>query len=59
MRAVVIKEPHKVVVEDRPLPKCKAPTDIVVKVQMAGLCGSDLHIYRGHQPTKMDFVSTF
>jgi threonine dehydrogenase-like Zn-dependent dehydrogenase len=32
MKAVVFKGPHKVVIEDRPLPKIQDPTDIVVKV---------------------------
>ncbi len=39
MKAVVIKEPYKVVVEDRPIPECQNPTDAVVKVSASGLCG--------------------
>ncbi len=39
MRAVVIKEPYKVVVEDRPMPEPINPTDAVVKVSVSGLCG--------------------
>lgn len=56
MKAVVIKEPFKVVVEQRPIPKPIDPTDVVVKVELAALCGSDLHVYRGHQPTSYDFI---
>ncbi|CAO1636211.1 unnamed protein product [Parajaminaea phylloscopi] len=56
MKAVVIKAPHKVVVEERPIPRVQDPTDVVVKVELAALCGSDLHVYRGHQPTSYDFV---
>ncbi|PWN98192.1 GroES-like protein [Tilletiopsis washingtonensis] len=56
MRAVVIKEPFKVVVEERPIPKA-GKGEVVVKVKAAALCGSDLHIYRGHQPVPhYDFV---
>lgn len=32
MKAVVFKGPHKVVIEDRPIPKIKDQTDIIVKV---------------------------
>lgn len=39
MRAVVFKGPHKVALEDRPIPKVKDPTDIVVKVIYSALCG--------------------
>ncbi|UZJ51318.1 hypothetical protein CBS101457_000638 [Exobasidium rhododendri] len=50
MRAVIIKEPYKVSVEDRPIPRVKEPTDVVVRNRYSALCGSDLHIYHGHQP---------
>ncbi|KAL0058971.1 hypothetical protein AAF712_014308 [Marasmius tenuissimus] len=36
----------RVVEED--IPKIEHPDDAIVKVKLAGLCGSDLHIYRGH-----------
>ncbi|KAH8722514.1 chaperonin 10-like protein [Phaeosphaeriaceae sp. PMI808] len=56
MRAVVFKGPGKVVIENRPLPKVQDPTDIVVKVDKTALCGSELHVYRGHQPSETDFI---
>ncbi|KAJ3900175.1 chaperonin 10-like protein [Lentinula edodes] len=37
-------------VEKIPVPQIEDPDDAVVKVTLAGLCGSDLHIYRGQQP---------
>ncbi|EPQ27826.1 uncharacterized protein PFL1_04571 [Pseudozyma flocculosa PF-1] len=56
MKAVVIQGPEKVAVLDRPIPRAKAG-EVVVKVDLAALCGSDLHIYRGHQPVPhYDFV---
>lgn len=33
MKAVVFKGPGKVVIEDRPVPKIKDQTDIIVKVE--------------------------
>ncbi|KAF2680292.1 GroES-like protein [Lentithecium fluviatile CBS 122367] len=56
MKAVVFKGPHKVAIEDRPIPKIQDPTDVIVKVDKASLCGSELHVYRGHQPSGTDFI---
>ncbi|KAJ8495743.1 hypothetical protein ONZ51_g1520 [Trametes cubensis] len=36
-------------VEAAPIPQIIDPDDAIVKVKLAGLCGSDLHIYRGHE----------
>jgi threonine dehydrogenase-like Zn-dependent dehydrogenase len=51
MQAVVFKEPFKVAVEQRPIPTVQDPEDIVVKVTYTALCGSDLHTYRGIEPS--------
>ncbi|EEH45304.2 uncharacterized protein PADG_01454 [Paracoccidioides brasiliensis Pb18] len=56
MRAVVFKGPHKIVVEERPVPKIQGPTDIIVKVRYTALCGSELHVFRGHQPSGTGFI---
>ncbi|KAL1971087.1 hypothetical protein VTN77DRAFT_38 [Rasamsonia byssochlamydoides] len=56
MRAVVFHGPYKVAVEERPVPKIQDPTDIIVKVKYAALCGSELHVFRGHQPSKTGFI---
>ncbi|KAI9737469.1 MAG: hypothetical protein M1834_009624 [Cirrosporium novae-zelandiae] len=56
MKAVVFKEPRKIAVEDRPRPKIQDPTDIVVKVTYSALCGSELHVFRGHQPSAAGFI---
>ncbi|KAI6130046.1 chaperonin 10-like protein, partial [Pisolithus croceorrhizus] len=34
-------------VEEVPVPRVEHPDDAIVKVKLAGLCGSDLHLYRG------------
>ncbi|KAJ9625125.1 hypothetical protein H2203_005080 [Taxawa tesnikishii (nom. ined.)] len=56
MKAVVFKGPKKVVIEDRPIPKIKDAGDIIVKVDYTALCGSELHVFRGHQPSPTDFI---
>ncbi|KAI8685237.1 hypothetical protein NCS55_00194300 [Fusarium keratoplasticum] len=48
MRAVVWKGVGEMAVEDVPMPKVQVPTDAIVKVTHSGLCGSDLHYYRGY-----------
>lgn len=30
--------------------------DIIVKVQATALCGSELHVFRGHQPSDTGFI---
>ncbi|TRX94441.1 hypothetical protein FHL15_004596 [Xylaria flabelliformis] len=50
MNAVVFDGPYKVSLQQRPVPKIRDDDDIVVKVLAAGLCGSELHMFRGHEP---------
>jgi glutathione-independent formaldehyde dehydrogenase len=50
MRAIVYKKPNKVSVENVPDPRVEAPTDAVVRITSAGICGSDLHMYEGRTP---------
>ncbi|KAF4627568.1 hypothetical protein G7Y89_g10589 [Cudoniella acicularis] len=56
MKAVVFKGTLDVKIEDRPLPKIVDDTDIIIKVKYSALCGSELHVFRGHQPSKTDFI---
>ncbi|POT57426.1 Zn-dependent oxidoreductase [Citrobacter amalonaticus] len=49
MESVVVRKPNELVIEERPLP-VPAPGEVRVKVKLAGICGSDSHIYRGHNP---------
>ena len=56
MKAVVFKAPHKIAVEDRPVPKIQESTDIIVKVIYTALCGSELHVFRGHQKSPTGFI---
>ncbi|KAK5240126.1 hypothetical protein LTS06_012560, partial [Exophiala xenobiotica] len=56
MRAVVFKGKLHVEVEERPVPKIQDPKDIIVKVRYTALCGSELHVFRGHQPSDTGFI---
>ncbi|WP_395678149.1 Zn-dependent oxidoreductase, partial [Enterobacter sp.] len=49
MKSVVIQKPNELVIEERPLP-VPAAGEVRVKIKLAGICGSDSHIYRGHNP---------
>lgn len=47
MKALVYKAPSRVEVTDVDKPRIEQPTDAIVRVTTAGICGSDLHIYHG------------
>lgn len=57
MRATIMHGPGDVRVEDRDKPAIQQPTDAVIKVVAACVCGSDLWPYRGadvlHEPRAM------
>ncbi|RAH80103.1 GroES-like protein [Aspergillus japonicus CBS 114.51] len=49
MRGVVwTGTPFNVSVVDLPVPLLQSATDAIVRVSVAGICGTDLHTYRGH-----------
>ena len=50
MRAALFIEPHRVEAGDRPDASIVEPTDAVVRVVLACVCGSDLWYYRGDSP---------
>ncbi|EXF73054.1 alcohol dehydrogenase GroES-like domain-containing protein [Colletotrichum fioriniae PJ7] len=56
MRAVVFNGPQSVSVEQRPIPTVQDDGDVIVKVQATALCGSELHVFRGHQPSETGFI---
>ncbi|KZV88609.1 hypothetical protein EXIGLDRAFT_722579 [Exidia glandulosa HHB12029] len=43
-------------VEDVPKPEISNPDDAIVRIELAGLCGSDLHCYRGNEPFSGPFI---
>lgn len=49
MKSVVIQQPGELIIAEKPLPQ-PAAGEVRVKVAYAGICGSDVHIYHGHNP---------
>ena len=47
MRAAIFHEPRRIETGDRPDPSLREPTDAIVRVVIACVCGSDLWYYRG------------
>lgn len=56
MQAVIFKGVRQIAVEPRPIPVCKKSTDVVIKVCVTAICGSDLHIYRGHESSETEII---
>src|SRR3954464_6220706 len=50
MRAAIFNEPRSITIGDRPDPSIAEPTDAIVRVVIACVCGSDLWYYRGETP---------
>ncbi len=49
MKSITIQQPGTLVIEERP-PLKPQPGEVRIRVVSAGICGSDVHIYRGHNP---------
>ncbi len=47
MKAITYKAPREVELSDVERPRIEKPTDAIVRVTSASICGSDLHIYHG------------
>jgi len=50
MRGAVLYGPRDVRFEERDIPKITNPTDAIIRIPAACVCGSDLWPYRGIQP---------
>jgi alcohol dehydrogenase len=51
MKALVYTAPHEVTLRDEPDPVTGA-NDVLLAVEAAGICGSDLHAYHGRDPRR-------
>lgn len=46
MRAAVIDRPGKLIIADQPIPAV-GPDEVLIRVMASGICGTDIHIFRG------------
>lgn len=51
MKALVYLGPGQKSLDERPKPHLSAQTDAIIKMTRTTLCGTDLHILKGHVPT--------
>ena len=51
MKALFWNGKNDVRVETVPDPKIEHPRDAVIKITSTAICGSDLHLFDGYQPT--------
>ncbi|BBY65767.1 alcohol dehydrogenase catalytic domain-containing protein [Mycolicibacterium helvum] len=56
MRAAVLRAPHRVEVVEVPKPVIANPTDILVRVELTAICGTDLHPYEGRLDVEPDII---
>ena len=55
MRAAVLEGPRSLVVKDVAEPTCQ-PGEVLVDVDLAGVCGSDLALFEGRRPTAYPLI---
>ncbi len=53
MKAAVLEDVEKMVVREVPDPELP-PREVVLRVQAVGVCGTDLHLFRGHGNYNLD-----
>lgn len=53
MKAVVLKKPRTLELQDIPLPVMTEPNHIIIKVEACGICGSDIRYWAGENPWAM------
>jgi threonine dehydrogenase-like Zn-dependent dehydrogenase len=50
MKAMTYRGPYKIRVEEKDIPRIEHPGDAIIRVTLAAICGSDLHLYHGMMP---------
>jgi threonine dehydrogenase-like Zn-dependent dehydrogenase len=50
MKAMTYRGPYKIRVEEKDVPRIEHPNDAIIRVTLAAICGSDLHLYHGMMP---------
>ena len=51
MHALVYTQPNEVCLQERPYPEM-ADGEVILRIDAAGICGSDMHAYHGHDPRR-------
>lgn len=54
MRAVILKRPHEIAVEEIELITDLAPDEVLLKVELSAICGTDIHPYEGRMEVEDD-----
>lgn len=49
MKALTFHGKHQIRFEDTPDPRIESPDDVIVKVRLCAICGSDLHVYHEYE----------
>ena len=49
MKAALLKAPFDIDIQEIESPQIK-PNEVLIQVQSVGICGSDLHAYKGNHP---------
>lgn len=47
MRAIAFHAPFQLRCQSVPEPRLEAPSDVILRVDLGAICGSDLHVFRG------------
>lgn len=50
MKAIQVVEPGKMRLIEKEMPRIVHGNEVLIKVRMVGICGSDMHIYHGTSP---------
>jgi alcohol dehydrogenase len=50
VKAMVYRGPYRIRLEEKDRPRIEHPNDAIVRVQLAAICGSDLHLFHGMMP---------
>ena len=50
MKTITLLRPGEFALSDSPVPHSPAPGEALVRVHRVGICGTDLHAFRGRQP---------
>ena len=50
MKAIRVKVPNEISIDEDPIPKIDEGNEVLIKVKTAGICGSDISIFKGTSP---------